>query len=957
MNDTSLTPVTGYATILFTDIQGSTELSQLFPDTMPAAILRHHDILHRCIKENNGYVFEIIGDAFCASFSSAIDAINAAGEIQKKLISEDWGETPIKIRIGLNSGDVEWNGKGYTGYMTLSRTQRIMSTGHGGQIIISNEVYEKLKDVNQNRYTFRDMGERKLKSIIRPEHLYQVNFEGLPNEFPPLKTLDARPNNLPVQPSSFVGRKKEMSEIKRLLKQTHILTLIGSGGTGKSRISIEIGTDMIDDFTHGVWFVELAPLFDPSLASQEIASVFNLKESGDKKLIDVLIEHLKDKQLLLILDNCEHLINECANLTNTLVKNCPNIKIIASTREALKIDGETIYRIPSLSVPVVKGDYSIESLLENDSVRLFTDRALSTKPDFRVTDSNVLFIARLCNNLDGIPFAIELAAARVRSLPVEKIAEKLNDRFKLLTGGSRTALPRQQTLRAMMDWSYELLTDDEKAMLRRLSVFAGGWKLETSEEICSDENVETYEVIDVLGSLIDKSLVVFDEEKERYFLQETVRQYGIEKLSESSEDEFKIRHSQFFLSMAEEAEPHLTGSEQRKWTNLLEEEHDNLRVAIGRNSLDMNSEESVVKFGAFLWRFWYIRGYLSEGRKWLKEILGKFKTDSIYLGNAFRGAGVLARSQGDYLDAKTKYDEALRIYRDIGNKEGIANILNGLALISYEQGNVNESKNMHEQALMMRREINDKRGIASSLHNLGDISSEFGDYVKAKEFYSDALNNWKRIGDKLSLANTMYSMGNAAYNQGEYLEAEKLYKESIEIFREAGDDVGVAYTLSGLGNIAEQQGNHEEAIRILKDALKIFKEAEDMRAVCNVLLNLGLDLYQVDKIDESRKFLIEGLLLCREIANKPGTVQCISGFCRLAISEEQNNRAVCLLSFINTTLQSMGTVFDKSALIMHEQTINSLREKLSDEEFSKFWEEGKKLSIEQAVELALKKEE
>jgi len=554
---------TGTVTFLFTDIEGSTKLSQEFPDTLPIALEKHHSILNVAIESNNGFVFEIIGDAFCCAFLNASDAVKAAYDAQLKLSKVKWDDAVIKVRIGIHSGNVEWNGKRYMGYITLARSARVMSAAYGEQILISNDAYERVKDkstvTNQeigneslkNEISFRDLGERRLKDVIQPIRLFQIISPSLREDFPPLKTLDARPNNLPVQLTSFIGREEEMKHVKNLLKQTHLLTLTGSGGSGKTRLALQVAADVIDDFANGVWFVELAQLSDPNIILQEIGSALGLKGEGMSNLIDTIIEFLREKELLLILDNCEHLISECARVADALLRSCRKLKILATSREALRVEGETVYRIPSLSVPDIKVNHTLNSLFLYDSVKLFIERASTVNLDFSFSKINAQAVTQICYNLEGIPFAIELAAARVVSLPVEKIAERLNDRFHFLTGGKRTALPRQQTLDNMIDWSYGLLTESEKSILRRMSVFPGGLTLETVEDACSGGNIKTYEVLDLIYSLVIKSLVVSEESTKTYRLPETVRLYGIKKLIEFDKQVFpgktKLFHNDNFV--------------------------------------------------------------------------------------------------------------------------------------------------------------------------------------------------------------------------------------------------------------------------------------------------------------------------------------------------------------------------------------------------------------------------
>ena len=604
---------TGTVTFLFTDIENSTRLALEHPNTFQSALEIHHDILRKAIESNNGFVFEIIGDAFCCAFEKAEDAVKAAVDAQADLSKQNWQDAGIKIQIGIHTGYAEWNEKKYLGYLTLAKTARVMSAAYGEQILISNEVYEITRDkfdaVKEKDISFRDLGERRLKDMNYPVRLFQILFDELRSEFPPLKTLDARPNNLPVQLTNFIGREEELKHSKRLLKDTRLLTLTGSGGAGKTRFSLQAGADLIDDFENGVWLAELAAVSDPDTLDIVLMNALGLKEEPNKTPEDILTDHLKDKELLIILDNCEHLIIACAELTERLLSACPRLKIIATSREALNCSGEQTYRIPPLSQPDLNSNDTPEDLMRYESVRLFIERAIAVNPKFRVTNSNAPAMAGICSRLDGIPLALELAAARTKSLSVERIYQKLDDRFNLLTGGRRTSLPRQQTLKALIDWSYDLLTEKEKILLSRLSVFSGGWALESAEEICSDEMINKNEILDLLGHLTEKSIIIYDEPEERYRILETIKQYGCEKLTAGNN--IYTKYLNYFLELSEKAEPEFQAGDTKIWLDKIETDHKNIQSAIEWAVRNNNTEKAALAAAA-IGRFWNTRGYYSQ---------------------------------------------------------------------------------------------------------------------------------------------------------------------------------------------------------------------------------------------------------------------------------------------------------------------------------------------------------
>jgi class 3 adenylate cyclase len=480
---------TGTVTFLFTDIEGSTRLWEQHPEAMEAALARHDALAATVIQQHDGILVKHRGegDSLFAVFARAADAVTGAAMLQQVLNAEPWpAETPLRVRMALHTGDAALRERDYFG-AAVNRCARLRAVAHGGQLLLSAATQELVRDSLPEGVSFRDLGEHRLRDLARPERVFQLLHPDLPADFPPLTSLNTLPNNLPQQVTSFIGREKEMAAVRRLLDTTRLLTLTGSGGTGKTRLTLQVAAELLEGDGDGVWLVELAPLAEPSLVPQAVATALGVREEPGRPLSQTLVGFLKPKRLLLLLDNCEHLLSACAELAGLLLRSCPGVQILATSREGLNIPGETTYRLPSLSLPDPRQlPTSVESLSQYEAVRLFIDRAAAAVPSFAVTHQNAPAVAQLCVRLDGIPLAIELAAARVKALSVEQINGRITDMFRLLTGGSRTALPRQQTLRAAIDWSYDLLSEKEKILLRRLSVFAGGWTLEAAEQVCAD---------------------------------------------------------------------------------------------------------------------------------------------------------------------------------------------------------------------------------------------------------------------------------------------------------------------------------------------------------------------------------------------------------------------------------------------------------------------------------------
>ncbi len=797
---------TGTVTFLFTDIEGSTKLWEHYPDAMSMALARHDRLLTESIAANGGVVFKTVGDAFCAAFATAPDALMAALTSQRAIIAEPWPQdVTIRVRMALHTGTVEERDGEYFG-QPLNRVSRLLGTGHGGQTLLSLACQDLVRDALPAGATLQDWGERRLKDLGRPEHVYQLLHPDLLAEFPPLRSLDNpdMPNNLPQQVTTFIGREREDAEVKTLLAQTHLLTLTGVGGTGKTRLSIQVAADLLDQFFDGVWLIELASVTDPSRVGQSIAQTLGISEEPGQRVEQTLARALKEKRLLLLLDNCEHVLGACAGLADTLIRSCPQVKIIATSREALGIAGEQVYRLPSLSLPDPKVMQTSETLSQFEAVRLFIDRAQLVQPHFTVTNDNAPAVAAICHRIDGIPLAIELAAARVRAMTVEQLMVRLDDRFRLLTGGSRTALPRQQTLRALIDWSYDLLTEPEKVLWQRLSVFSGGWTLEAAETVCLGDDIEDWEVLDLMTSLVDKSLVLYTEAASgtgRYRLLEMVRQYGRDRLAESdSGSTVRDRHAEYYLALAKESDAQMNGPGQGAALTQLETEHDNLRAALAWSSEtgDAAGATRALRLGYHLWQFWRARGHFIEGRQHLAVALtnpaAQARTEA--RADALNSAGILASDQGDYAAAKASHEESLAIWHELNHRSGIASSLNSLGSVALKQGELDTAKPMIEEALHVYRDTGFQPGIRSCLNSLGCIAGIQDDSETAMRFFQECLDLDRVSGHQQAAAGSAFNLAHMVKHAGDHARAHSLYAESLTIFWEQGNLLGVAYGLA-----------------------------------------------------------------------------------------------------------------------------------------------------------------
>jgi len=643
-----------------------------------------------------------------------------------------------------------------------------------------------------------------------------------------VSTQDPVPNNLPVQLTSFIGREREIAEVNRLLTDTRLVTLTGAGGCGKSRLALQVAMDLQKGFPDGVWVVELAALSESGLVPQAIASALDIPEQLGRPLIETLANALHPKSLLLLLDNCEHLLPACVHLADALLRACPRLRVLATSREPLGVPGETTWRVPSLSVPDLQRLPPHRSLMQYEAIRLFVERAASHSPGFQVTEGNAREVAKVCCWLDGIPLAIELAAARAKALTVEQIAVRLDDRFRFLTGGSRTALPRQRTLRATMDWSHDLLSERERGLLRRLSVFAGGWTLEAAEAVCSGDGVEAAEILDVLTQLVDKSLVIVDTQHgdARYRLLETVRQYGRDRLLESGEAaEVQKRHRDWYLRLAEDAEPRLDGADQAVWLNRLDRDHDNFRAALEWSIEDV--PETGLRLAGALGEFWLWRGYFLEGRAWLKRALDTSTGESSTLrAKALNRVGFLAIRQRDYAAARAFCEESLVIYRALGDTRGVADAMHNLGQLDANQADFAAARSRFEESLELYRQLRHQQGVADSLGDLGHVAWHLGDYAMARRLLEESVVLARELGKNRRLAYGLWALGLVAFDEGNYPVAHALHKEGLPIAKEVGDPFTIAFLLEALASLEAAFRQPKRATRLL-GAAEAFREDKD----------------------------------------------------------------------------------------------------------------------------------
>ncbi len=876
----------GTVTFLFTDIEGSTQWWENHPEWMTHAFARQESILRGAAAVHGGYVYKMIGDAFQIAFDTALNALQAAIHAQRELQAEYWGERgPLRVRMALHTGVTEERSDDYVGPL-LNRLGRLLSVSQGGQILISQATYELVCDFLPEDVSLRDLGTHRLKDLIRPEHIYQVDVLDLPSSFRPIQTLDSYPHNLPLQLTSFVGREKEILEVKRSLLGDRFVTLTGPGGTGKTRLALQVAAELLELFPDGCWMVELASIADPLLVPQSVAAVLGIKEASGRPIMKLLVDYLRNKELLLILDNCEHLLSACAQLVSSLLQACPNLCILPTSREALDIPGEVPFRVPSLSVPDIRQIPPMEMLTQYEAVRLFVERAEILQPNFALTSTNAAPIAQICRRLDGIPLAIELAVARVKIMQVEQVAARLDDRFRLLTGGSRNALPRHQTLRALIDWSYDLLSKVEQKLFQRLSIFAGGWTLEAAEAICAGDGIESEEVLDILTQLVNKSLVIPDRESEfetRYRLLETIRQYAREKLlEEGGGDTVRERHLEFYLALTERAEPKLRGPDQTIWLDHLDKEVDNIRAAL-EWAMEDNVDFVLRMSSALLW-FWHIRSRKSEGIEWLERGLvthrnredngSLSKSQALIRGKALNVAGSLLVMHGSPERGDELSNESLKLHRELGpaGRQGIAHALWNLAQGAAHHENIDLAKELSEQGLAIFRELKDKFGIAQCLDNIGSHNLMKGEYQQAKMVWEEDLFLRRELEDKDGIGWVLSCLAELAFWQGDLEKGRELYTEAQKSFRSVGNNWAVSMAISGMGSIMLAQGEFEQAAQLFEEALAFGRDMGDLNAIAGRRYDLARVAWSRGDYEEAARIYEETLAFVRRELNNKGAI-------------------------------------------------------------------------------------
>lgn len=800
---------------MFTDIEGSTRLLQDLGIARYRAVQGEHaSILRDAIAQGGGVEVRTEGDSFFVAFPTAVGAVRAAVAAQRNLAAHAWSEAPVRVRMGLHAGEGELGGDDYLG-IDVNRAARIAAAGHGGQVLLSESTRALALQSLPEGVELRDMGEHRLKDISHPERLHDLVIAGLPADFPPLKTLGLRPNNLPLQLTSFVGRVKEIEELMQLLAGTRVLTITGPGGAGKTRLALQLAAEVLGDFNDGVFFADLSTLADSTLVSSAIAGALGIADTSGRSILETLEDHLREKQLLLVADNFEQVV-EAAPVIERLVAVSPAIKVLVTSRAPLSVRGEQQYEIPPLERPDWERTTDLPSLCRLEAVRLFMERARAVRPEFTVTEANAAAVAEITSRLDGLPLAIELAATKTKLLTAEQVLTQLGKGLGILSSKVLTLPERQRTLRGAIAWSYDLLSEADRRLFARLSVFSGGWSLESAEAVCDLEDLGM-DTLEGLASLVNNSLVARAETPEgesRYYMLLTIKDYADEQLDAQGELELmRRRHARHYFELAGEAEPHLT--RDRRWLDRCDLEHANFRAAL-RWAIEAGDAEAAQSGAGALWRFWSWRAHLDEGQTWFGEVLAMptGKEPSAARAKALGGAGGIAWWQTNIGAATEFYREALAIERELGDPKGIAEALYNHAFVAAATGDYGPAVEQFEESVALSRQIGDELGLARTLSILAARMAMIEDWDGYVRELEQVVAIWRANGDHFHLGDNLAGLALGYAKAGRYAEAWSAGLEALQVAVDDDIAVGVVGGLLTLAYLAAWEGRHEQALRL-----------------------------------------------------------------------------------------------------------------------------------------------
>jgi predicted ATPase/class 3 adenylate cyclase len=897
----------GTVTLVFTDIEGSTRLLHHLGSDYDDALQEHRHILREAFSSHSGIEVDTQGDAFFYVFSHARDALQAAAQAQRVLLEHHWPQgTELRVRMGVHTGEPTKTKEGYVG-RDVHLGARICAAAWGGQVLVSSATAALLpQDIAG--ISLVSLGEHHLKDIEHPTDLHQLTAPGLRKDFPPPRAVSsAHPSNLPSRLPPLIGRDHDLAQLSELLTgdDVFVVTLVGPGGTGKTSLALALGQQLLSSFSDGVFLVDLSATTDPSLVVPAIAQALALKESGGRSLKETVTRHLSEKEMLLILDNFEQVIAAAPEISS-LMSSADRLKVVVTSREALRIRGEREFPVAPLSLP--RSSDRAEAIAASSAVELFVARAQEARPDFSLTRDHAPDVAAICRRLDGLPLAIELAAARVKVLSLPALKERLEQSLAALGQGRRDASARQRTLRGAIAWSYDLLPPEERTLFRRLGVFAGGFSLAAAEEVCVREDLGL-DVLDGLSSLVDKSLVRAREHEDRFVMLETIRSFATDELEASGEaEEIRRAHAEFFRALSEEAEQHLVGIDQRNWLDRLERELDNFRMAL-EWALRYEPRTALV-MSAGLWRFWDIRGYVTEARRWLTETLRHDFDDSLLNARVMYGAGCLAEEQGAFDEARRLLGGALGIFRNRDDRN-VVHCLIQLGAIAWLRGNLTEARAFSEEAVTVARHHRDDGLLGRALASLGETAVE-----------SSALD-----------------------------EARTLYQQALLLMRSAQDHRGILWVTTNLGELELHSGHYQRAKQYLDEALSLAESAGDSFGRSSALVNLALSAMLEKDFALARTHFLSALEISARIGSLYLIAGCLEGIAIATMIVGRPRLGARLFGAAQRVRQQGNLPEIPSERALYEHHLAAAMATLGDETWRKVVAEGQTMTVEQALQL------
>ncbi len=948
---------TGTVTFLFTDIEGSTRLLQQLGDRYSRVFEECRRLLRAAFQEWNGHEVDTQGDAFFVAFARATDAVSAAVDGLHALAVHSWTEdVVVRVRMGLHTGEPQLSSEGYIG-IDVHHAARVMSAGHGGQVLLSQATRDLVVHQLPTGVSLRDMGEHRLKDLQRPVHLFQLVIAGLPADFPSLKTLDIYPNNLPIQPTPLIGREKEVASLGQLLRRVDVrlVTLTGPGGTGKTRLALQVAAELSDLKWRGIYFVDLAPVSDSAQVIPTIASTLGLREERGRSPLECLKEEIDQNRVLLLLDNFEQVLDAAVQVSELLVA-CSQLKIMVTSRAVLRVRAEREFAVPTLRLPDSAQMPDLEALMQYEAIVLFLQRTQAVAPEFRLTDMNAPVVVEIVRRLDGLPLAIELAAARMKLLSPEALLARLNQPLQVLTSGARDVAARQHTLRNTIAWSYNLLDAQEQELFRRLSDFVGGCTLEAIEVVNGVLGNATGLILDIVASLVDKSLLRRREqgkgEEPRLAMLETIREYGLELLGASGEMKaVRKAHAVYFMELSERAGLE-RASDSPEWLDRLEQEHDNLRAAMHWSLEDMEGcKEIALRLGGALRTFWYSRGYLSEGLDFLERALvGSDEVEEPMRAAALYAAARLYEVRGDYDRAEPFLVQSLALYRELGNPARIAYALHLQADIAWRRGILDMARSLAEESLAVFRELGDRGAIASLLLHLGALAADQGEYARARDLLEESLAINRELGDKGSIADSLFNLARANFFSGSELGAARvLLEESLSLFRQLSDKESIGYCLCLLGLLTLEQGDVTTARSLVEQSVALFKERRQAHGMALSTSAMAMVIAAQGDNAVARALYDAALTEARKAGDKLIIASGLEGLSRVLVALGEYERAVQLRAAAETLREAIGAPIPAVERPADEQAAKVAREWLGEEAFAEVWDDWRGLKVEDAL--------